>query len=300
MLLDQHPGITLSNPKEPDFFTNNWDKGLDWYRRCFARLDGVLLDASTSYSMGQTARSAEPACDARAVVVSQRIHQLRPDAKFIYMVRDPADRTFSAYWHDVRERGEKRSLRDLIGMDPAYLEPSCYFAQISRYLGYFDLSRFLLLRFEEFVRDPIAHARRCAEFLGVAPFTFAPERARNESFRYSALGRVIRDTVGLQWSKRLSTSFRTALPEPVYHSLKRVVARPLPRLSEEDRAWLTGLFEEDYAAFEALLRQRHSEMNPLTPPNREERPPITVPLDRETVLSSRQNDIASQPRNTGS
>ena len=34
-LLNQHPHIFLSNPKEPDFFWINWDRGIDWYRALF-------------------------------------------------------------------------------------------------------------------------------------------------------------------------------------------------------------------------------------------------------------------------
>ena len=50
-LIGQHPEICLAEPKEPQFYTSHWDKGLDWYRGRFADPDApVLLDASTSYT----------------------------------------------------------------------------------------------------------------------------------------------------------------------------------------------------------------------------------------------------------
>lgn len=293
-MLNQHPEITLSVPKEPDFFTNNWDQGLDWYRRCFGRLDTLLLDASTTYTMAEIGNPALRASDARAVNVPQRIYQLRPDAKFIYMVRDPAARIFSAYWHDVRERRETRSMRQVIAEDPSYLDPSYYFAQISRYLEYFDLDRFFFLRFEEFVRDPLLHTRRCAEFLGVAPFAFESERVRNESFRYNRLGRLTRDAVGLKWSKRISTSLRTVLPDRVYRSLKGVASQPLPRLGEEDRAWLTCLFQKDYEAFEELIRRWHSEANPAAPSPTSDVSPVAARSQRDIASTMVLDDFAGQ------
>jgi hypothetical protein len=235
----------------------------------------LLLDASTSYTMGETGSRVHAAGDARTIDVPRRIFELRPDAKFIYIVRDPAARTFSAYWHDVRERREQRSLRRVIADDPAYLDPGFYFAQISRYLKYFDLDRFLFLRFESFVRDPVGHAEQCAEFLGVAPFAFRVEPPRNESFRYNWFGRLTRDMIGVDGLKRLSAGCRTLLPEPVYRSLKAVVARPLPVLDEADRAWLRSLFQEDYAAFGELAARRQSAAT-QTEPMVAAQPPIAA------------------------
>ena len=46
-LFDQHPGITVSEPRITDYFTSNWDKGLDWYRACFVGPpESVFLDAA--------------------------------------------------------------------------------------------------------------------------------------------------------------------------------------------------------------------------------------------------------------
>jgi hypothetical protein len=255
-MLSQHPQIALSEPKEPDFFTNNWGRGLDWYRGCFARHDAMLLEASTSYTMAQIANPATLASDdARTIDVPRRIHELRPDAKFIYVVRDPAARTFSAYWHDVREGRESRPLRRRIAENPGYLDPSFYYGQIARYLAYFPADCILILRFEEFTRDPLSHVQRCAEFLGLSPFTFGSEPTRNESFRYNRLGSFVRDAMGKVLLKKMSLALRSALPERSHRALKGLISRPIPRLSSDDRAWLNSFFEKDMAALEKLMEK---------------------------------------------
>ena len=55
-LLNQHPLIHLSSPKEPNYYSQHFDKGAGWYRECFAgATDGsMLLDASVSYSTRPT------------------------------------------------------------------------------------------------------------------------------------------------------------------------------------------------------------------------------------------------------
>ena len=34
-LLNQHADIQLAESKEPNYFTYEWDRGIDWYRSCF-------------------------------------------------------------------------------------------------------------------------------------------------------------------------------------------------------------------------------------------------------------------------
>ncbi len=90
-LLDQHPDIALSDPKEPGYFVDPDAKGLEWYRGCFpAKLPAMLLDASTGYTMMAAQSGADDS-------VPLRIKAAAPDARFIYVLRDPVDRTISAY-----------------------------------------------------------------------------------------------------------------------------------------------------------------------------------------------------------
>jgi hypothetical protein len=127
-MLAQHPAIVLSTPKEPHFFTFNRDRGLDWYAERFAgpRDDRVLLDASTSYSAWPFSCDDGDATDDPRVGVPERIRSLRPDARFIYLLRDPVERAYSAYWHRVRRGFEHRPLRDAIHARSRYIAMSSY------------------------------------------------------------------------------------------------------------------------------------------------------------------------------
>ena len=50
-LLQQNPEGCLSDPKEPNYYSVNFERGPQWYRECFEDESRVLVDASTTYSM---------------------------------------------------------------------------------------------------------------------------------------------------------------------------------------------------------------------------------------------------------
>jgi len=246
-LMGQHPMVVLSEPKEPDFLTVNWSKGLDWYQSRFRRSDGILIDASVGYSMAPVApgRDAEVAAPARA-------HAISPQAKLIYMVRDPADRCYSAYWHEVRAGREKRPLREAVRAGAYYVSASYYFFQLSSWLRYFSLDQILILRFSEFVASPQDVANRCIAFLGAspAPFAFEIGQPKNESFNYTSFGRGLQKLLGNDGIKSLTSWSSHIVPSTLKAQLKRALTTEIPTIAADDYAWLSDLFRDDAAAFE--------------------------------------------------
>ena len=180
-VLSTHPTLALSQPKEPHFYTREWNKGLDWYRSKFPRKPGVvLLDASTSYSMAPLHAGSASLMNQ----VPERIHSMRPDARFIYLVRDPVDRAISSYWHAVRAGYESRPLAECIEGSSFYLCGSYYNFQLEHFLRHFALERFLVISTREFATRPQDTVARCWRFLDLDP-ALAPEPAverRNESY----------------------------------------------------------------------------------------------------------------------
>lgn len=248
-LLDQHPAVVLSTPKESDFFSVNFAHGLAWYRARFRRLDAVLLDASVSYTMA----NPEPTSNELPDAVPRLIHQVSPNARFIYLVRDPADRCHSAYWHDVRAGRESRSLRAAVEQFAYYSMASYYHRQITPFLRYFPLDRFLIHRFEDFAQQPLAIARDCIRFAGLddSGIRFKPE-TRNRSFLYTSFGEKLRRTLGEEGLRFTSGVASKTLPRGLHPLAKRLVARAAPALSSDDRAWLNRHFVDDAQAFAQL------------------------------------------------
>ena len=97
--LSLHPEVSMSKPKELNFFIEerNWPRGLDWYR------DALRPRGPRS--------AARPRPTTRPIPqhqgVPERMHSVVPDAKLIYMVRDPLERIAAHWVHNYAKRREK-------------------------------------------------------------------------------------------------------------------------------------------------------------------------------------------------
>lgn len=95
-MMDQHPDIYMSKPKELHFFDRYYDRGLDWYTSCFEPGMRVAHQGESTpfYMYNPTAR--------------HRMLTTLPELKVICILRNPIDRAYSHYWH-AREKGPEKS-----------------------------------------------------------------------------------------------------------------------------------------------------------------------------------------------
>ena len=189
-LLSQHPDICVARTKEPHFFTTYLYKGLDWYKSNFANYENsVCLDASTTYAMAPLSKNNSK--KGRLEGVPPRIHSISPQAKFIYLLREPIERTYSAYWHRFNTGTEHRSFREAIRNEYFYLDVSNYYGQLSLWLEYFSLDSFFFVLFEDMKKNPAKVAEECFQFIGVSSESIKVklEEAKNKSRYVNYLGR---------------------------------------------------------------------------------------------------------------
>ena len=177
-----HPGITGPSWKEVSFFDRHWWRGEAWYRGHFPLRAGERLvgEASPSYLFHPLAPER-----ARSVV---------PDAKLIALVRNPVDRAYSHYQHEValgreplsfedalaaeeeRTRGEvERLVADPRAFSPAwwghtYVARGRYAEQLERWLAVFPRGQLLVVATEELGERPAQTYARILRFLGAAPY----------------------------------------------------------------------------------------------------------------------------------
>src|SRR3712207_3099155 len=91
--LNLHPQISMSEKKELDFFVRekHWDKGVEWYKSNFHGNGETKIygEASPNYTLHPIFSG-----------VPERMYSVVPEAKLIYVVRDPIDRMISHYIHE--------------------------------------------------------------------------------------------------------------------------------------------------------------------------------------------------------
>lgn len=175
-----HPQISGPAFKEVSFFDRHYARGETWYRAHLpARVpEGTLVgEASPSYLFHPLA--------------PERAAKLIPDARLIAILRNPVDRAFSHYQHEVslgreslsfeeaiereneRMRGEtERMLRDPTYFSHSwwnytYLARGRYAEQLERWFAAFPRERVLVLLTDELADDSAATYRRVLDFLAV-------------------------------------------------------------------------------------------------------------------------------------
>ena len=254
--LKSHPSVFLPDLKEPHYFANlalSADERRFFrvvaserdYLRLFARADrGALLgEASTSYLCSPQAAGA--------------IAQVRPDAKIIAVLREPAERAYSHYLNDVREGVESRSFAQAIAdalthgesWPALYFEGGRYADALERWLACFP-DGVLVLFFDELVADYPACLRAIARFLGIDPAGFTPGTVVDN--RHSRPWRLAAPILG---NVRVRGYARYLLPQSMRSRLKRLVlvAGEKPPLDAATDAALRDVYAGEVERLEALL-----------------------------------------------
>lgn len=217
-MLAQHPGIFITEPKEPHFYSydENFVKGADWYASLFSNAEPGALrgEGSTSY----TDRTSYPKA-------AQRIAKSHPDAKLIYIVRNPLERIESA-WRMVAvdDAGKCRPFETMLKEHRAIIDKSKYWFQINAYRDRFPDDRICVLFFEDFKSDPDATMRRCFDFLGVDPTVAVSAVRANEGGSRRVRGRLS----GLMHSIGSVGKLRECVPASIRSSVRKALSRPGP------------------------------------------------------------------------
>ncbi|MBK4729296.1 sulfotransferase domain-containing protein [Oxynema sp. CENA135] len=209
--LVQHPKIIPARQKEVHFFDLNFDRGLEWYAAQFF---------PESYEDGRLTGEASPYYVFHPLV-AKRVYESFPKIKLILLLRNPIDRAWSHYHHEVRWGFESLSFEEAIASEPkrlageeekmredpsyysynhqhyTYLARGIYAEQIAEWLQYFDRDRLLILKSEELSTHPDEMMAETCAFLGVeaiavdastkynsGEYSQIPEKYRQELAKY--------------------------------------------------------------------------------------------------------------------
>ena len=200
--LAQHPSVLQPAAKEIFFFDRRYARGPNWYRCWFPtrRALGRVRERTGAALTGEASTSYldHPA-------VPARVAETLPEVRVVAVLRDPAERAVSHYFHNRRKGREPLNLLDafraetdrLAGereratADPgydshalmhfSYLSRGHYAEHLERWRRHVPPGRLLVLRADDLFADPEPTFARTLDFLGLAPW-------RPESFRVHNAG----------------------------------------------------------------------------------------------------------------
>jgi hypothetical protein len=248
--LGLHPEIQMSKPKELNFFARelNWDLGLDWYASRFDDRFRVRGESSPHYTNLP-----------RFEGVPGRIKEHCPDARLLYMVRDPIKRILSHWVHATGAGYETGELVPVLSEpNSSYLNRSKYWMQLQPYLELFDREQIEIITQEELQSEREATMRKAFGFAGVDE-TFTSEQFDREWEKSSAKQgdkyQLMEKLIKLPGFRSFDRNF-DRLPESMRWIVEKVVhdpekpPAPKPKLPDDLFETVRGRFGEDVAALQ--------------------------------------------------
>ncbi|MGA1262529.1 MAG: sulfotransferase family protein [Prochlorothrix sp.] len=228
--LAAHPDIFMSSLKEPQYFSGlsrpqqpmvskTEQDYLDLFKE--AKNEKFVGESSTDYSKIPEFPG-----------VPARIAAFSPEARIIYIMRDPVERALSHYWERVKQYLEGRDLLTTIRNEPEIVAVGHYALQLKPYLNLFGPDRVYTLTLEALIADQESTLRALFEWLGVDPNfvvtdsgQYNPGQEQVSRFIGAPLVALLRQTPF--W--RLITA---AIP-PIAKRQLRKLTKPVPRTMDQ-------------------------------------------------------------------
>lgn len=187
--LARHPQIAFSRAKEPEIL--RWEISEEKAERSYAHMfkearpGQIRGEGSTCYT-GWAHWRSEDQSETRVTTVADpaaaldtlkreieetaaRIARFTPQARLIYLVRHPVDRSYSHVQFNTRKATVPTVFEDALKSDPRYLLVSHYAEILRLYLKHIARSQILVATLDDLSRDPNGVLRQIQEFLGVTP-----------------------------------------------------------------------------------------------------------------------------------
>lgn len=220
--LSERSGIYMSTPKEPNFFGDDlyYQEGIGAYSTLFegAKEDQICGESSTHYTKIPTFNN-----------VAERIHLALPQAKFIYIMRNPIDRLISQYIHEWSQGEVDVPIDQAVTKYERFVSYSSYGKQLKPYHDIFGVNSVLPVFFESMIGQPDQEFERILRFLNdPSPeekkwkHDLSKENVSSKRFKKGSLYQTLREVSALK-------SVFQLLPERVRESIKdlwRMSKRP--------------------------------------------------------------------------
>lgn len=221
--LGQQPEFWLPAVKESNFFASStWPLYVSWYTELFS-------GAHTGHLTGE----ASPIYTSSTVcqVAAERIADMVPNVKLIYLIRHPIDRLRSHYRHEVQRSRESAPLwAALRKRDNPYIGTSLYYTCLLPYVKVFPRSQICVVRFEDLVSEQAPAWSRVLSDLGVRdrPAPRTPYNVTAEKRQYTRTMLKIWET---PFSRSLLLGPIRRIPRPIRHMGIRLLTRSGPAYS---------------------------------------------------------------------
>jgi hypothetical protein len=258
--LSQHPEVFMSSPKEVNFFSYEelvqqnlyYDDfkvdNVDKYKKLFTHTKGekAVGEASVSYLFYPK--------------TPQKIKETIPDVKIIILLREPTSRAYSHYlmdyklglvdvaFEDIVYELEENTKSNLFYQQ--YISLGLYYEQVKRYIDIFGKDKIRIYFQDDFKNDPSSIIADICDFLGVDS-NYRPKISKEYNVFSMPKSKIV--------DKVYKSSFRplisSVLPQRIKEKIIDIlfVKKQRPKMSNETRKYLQGIYRDDIINLERLI-----------------------------------------------
>lgn len=265
--LKQHPDFFMSDHKEPHFLINN-EIGVKRIHKAVTTLSDYqeMFEGSSEYKYrGESSVMYLPFPD---IAIRNIKKYLNKDVKIIIMLRNPIERAFVGYLHNVRyntsenlsfeeaiEKSEERyqKINDMTP-DTRYLHVGMYYNQVKKYMDEFGKNVHVVI-YDDYVSNINGCIKRVFDFLNVNNIEI------DSSERHMVGGWIFKNPIlrKLMVSENGLKSFaKLLLPNSILRKkIRTIVMRfgtsKTPELTSKMRKFLEDYYRHDIVNLENLL-----------------------------------------------
>ncbi|GLX82099.1 sulfotransferase family protein [Thalassotalea eurytherma] len=195
LCLNEHPEIFLPEEKEIHFFDLHYEKGLHWYFEHFKGEDKVLNGEITpNYYQYPEALA--------------RMKQNVPDAKIIFILREPKSRAISQFDLFKQDNFKNFTFAQAIEKHPVIIDLSLQGLHLQRLYEHFEHDQVLVLLYDELANNPRKLLHKVTKFLGISSqFTPSLLHKKMNKVVFPKTQAFIRK-IGLSWLIELAKKSR--------------------------------------------------------------------------------------------
>lgn len=216
--------------------------------------------------------------DANAMYASsgpKRLHGTIPNAKLLVTLRNPINRSYSAYCHAVERVLEKRSFANAIHNELSglkykpeearskdYIAHGLYAQQLNKIFRYYTKDRVKIVVLEELKENPSMILSEVFNFIGIDRF-FIPEMGIKNLTKGGSRSKLLAKILHRRTtSKLVSKLLKLILPFPIRTNIRRKltsinrVEQDKPTFPPHTRQLLEDYFTDEIKALEEILGRR--------------------------------------------
>ncbi len=265
--LKQHPDFFMTDHKEPHFLINN-DVGVKRVHKAVTTFSDYqkMFEGSSEYKYrGESSVMYLPFPD---ITIRNIKKYLNKDVKIIIMLRNPVERAFAGYLHNVRyntsenlsfeeaiEKSEERYQKtNDMTPDTRYLHVGMYYNQVKKYMDKFGKNVHVVI-YDDYVSNINGSIKRVFDFLKVNNIEIDTSQRHMVGgwiFKNPILRKLMVSKNGLKSCVKLLLP-SSSLRKKIRTIIMRFGTSKAPELTPKMRKFLEDYYRDDIVKLENLI-----------------------------------------------